>query len=100
SGGKCAEYRQQVPQEIQIAGPFVEMAGARIADISHLRVEVVMVIPLPRRQRTRVCGPNPLQRHRWRAAAGSSAVEIAHEIVFPEHGRFGNRDGGLLPESV
>ena len=83
--GELAEGGQPVPEVVEEARAFVEVAGGPVGDVGHLGVEVVVVIAFPRRQRAGVRRPDALQGHRRRAAARGGAVEVAHQVVLLEN---------------
>ena len=61
--GKTAVTGQQLPVEVEERTALVEMPGRLVAHVGHLRVEIIVIIALPRRQGARVGRPDSLQRH-------------------------------------
>ena len=92
--GEIAERSLTVPQEFQEHTAFHEVAGALVAHVSHLSVEVVVVVALPRWQCAGVRGPHALQRHRRRA------VEILHQVIVAQDVWLRKLDMGRRPEVV
>ena len=96
---ELAENGQAVPEVIEEACAFLEVAGGAVGDVGHLGVEVVVVIALPRRERAGVGGPDTLQGHRRRTAARGGAVEIPHQAVLLKDVWLGDNETRTLPEA-
>ena len=92
------ERRRQFREEVQVARAFIEIPGGVVANVRHLRVEVVVIIAFPRRQAAVVRRPNTLQRHRRRAPPRGCAVEVAAEHGVILDGRLGHLKARLPPE--
>jgi len=95
---ELTEHRQQVPHEVEERAALVEAPGRLVRHVGHLRVEVVVVVALPRGQAAGVGGPDALERHGRRTPAGCRAVEVLHEGVVAQDVRLGDGDAGLAPE--
>ncbi len=96
--GELAEYRQQIPKHIEKRSALLKLTRRLISHVTHLGVEVVVVIAFPRRQAPRVRRPYSLQRHGRRAPPRGGPVKVTHQVVMLEQVRFGNEDLRTVPE--
>ena len=79
--GKGPSRIAQVPQEVDEGAPFLQVVGLHVVPVRHLRVQVVMVVSVPRREHAvRVLGPYALKRKRRVCAARRAREQVVRKI--------------------